>query len=466
MVRKQAKGTGKRVRPRSGSGDSGDWDDGSSESTAHLSERSASYSLVLTLLEHAAASPALAAAIATADGGEGAGTGGGGRRSARRHDGGGDASDSVASTYPNGSAAANVFALLETLVTTSARLGAAAAAKAARNPRAFWRRAEPSAADVSEAGVEFDPAVPAPGLDGPRAVDVALAGCRLSEPELERVYRLVFYPEAGKPPKEVTAAERASGRGRRERLAEEASHQQAVRMGTWVETHTRARMAQLRAAEALLTHYVSQETGAGNGAAKQPFPTPSETSKKIKREFADLVRRRFRDADVDVRMAAAGAAAVLLLSTDSVNHPKMIAWLLGEKDRPEKPGLPPVNAADDDRTANAGYTKLSNATTKIMGNHTVLLHLRDQLEVTSLVTKAAIAVAAARKHHSDTTSRAGKAASDALGESAERAVEANGFDMMDTEAGRVTSVLVGDLAKHLPPFQSWARGWMGVTGWA
>ena len=80
--------------------------------------------------------------------------------------------------------------LLEALVTTSARLGAAAAAKAAHNPGAFWRRTAPTAADGDGEGgfdLNVDPSALTPGLDGPRAVGIARAGCRLSEPELDRV---------------------------------------------------------------------------------------------------------------------------------------------------------------------------------------------------------------------------------------------------------------------------------------
>ena len=188
-------GGGKQKRPRS---HSGDWeDDGSSHSTAHLTEQSASYSLVLTLLDHAVASPSLAAAIATADDGDAFAKGG---RSSRRGDtdggyggiGSGSPEGSAAS-YPNGSAAANVFALLEALVMTSARLGAAAAAKAAHNPGAFWKRTAPTAADGIDGDGEdgfdlnVDPAALDLSLDGPRAVSIARAGCRLSEPELDRV---------------------------------------------------------------------------------------------------------------------------------------------------------------------------------------------------------------------------------------------------------------------------------------
>ena len=49
--------------------------------------------------------------------------------------------------------------------------------------------------DGDRGGSEFgiDPIEPTPSsLDGQRAVGVALAGCRLSEFELDRVFRLVF----------------------------------------------------------------------------------------------------------------------------------------------------------------------------------------------------------------------------------------------------------------------------------
>ena len=102
-----------------------------------------------------------------------------------------------------------------------------------------------------------------------------------------------------------------------------ASDNQAIKMANWVEMHTRARMAQLRAAQALFVHYCSSETGVGTGASK--LSETSKLIKLIKRSFADLITRRFRDLDVDVRTAAAGAAATVMLSTDSANHGKVLS---------------------------------------------------------------------------------------------------------------------------------------------